>query len=119
MKRFFRSPWFWLGVVALIGLIIWFFIPAYCFGGVFLWGVEAVVGVYLLLRRLSGKHPKAARRLRRAFTVCVALGLMAMSFTAGLIAQAGHGSRRYRVRFSSSPAPQCMASSPPWRCRSG
>lgn len=92
MKRFFRSPWFWLGVVALIGLIIWFFIPAYCFGGVFLWGVEAVVGVYLLLRRLSGKHPKAARRLRRAFTVCVALGLMAMSFTAGLIAQAGHGS---------------------------
>lgn len=92
MKRFFRSPWFYLGVVALIGLIIWFCVPAYCFFGVLLWGVEAVVAVYLLLRRLSGKHPKAARHLRRVFTVCVALGLMAMSFTAGLIAQAGYGS---------------------------
>ena len=58
-----------------------------------LWGVAAVWAVYRLLARLGKGHPRGARALRVAFTVCLVLVLAAGAVLEGLIVAGSRGAK--------------------------
>ena len=84
-KAFFGSKWPCLLLTAAVGLMFWFFWPAYRYTALIFWAVAGTVGVYDLLALLSRRHPRLAGRLRRMTTACLCLVLSAMAVTEGRI----------------------------------
>ena len=68
-------------LLAVPGLILYFFISGHGFLGLILCGIAAVIVCYYGLSAMKRKRPKAARRLRLALTALLLLGCIAYAIT--------------------------------------
>ena len=91
MKKILSIPWIAMILLCLLGLLA-LSVPGYRFSAGVLFGIAALIGVYQLLRFLSRKHPKAARRMQRLLTVCVCIVALAAAITGIIVIQASCGS---------------------------
>lgn len=93
IKRLFRSKWFWLGLLVVLGGIFWFAILPYRYTAIPFWGLALTLGIYDALSRLQRRRPKAARRLRQLFTAGLCLVLLLMAVTEGFILSGFRGTK--------------------------
>ena len=91
MKKKLSIPWIAMILLCLLGLAA-LSVPGYRFSAGVLFGIAALIGLYQLLRVLSRKHPKAARRIQRILTVCVCVVALAAAITGIIVIQASYGS---------------------------
>ena len=91
MKKKLSIPWIAMILLCLLGLAA-LSVPGYRFSAGVLFGIAALIGLYQLLRVLSRKHPKAARRMQRLLTVCVCIVALAAAITGIIVIQASYGS---------------------------
>lgn len=87
--RFF-APWLWVLILCLGGVAA-YSVPGYRFSGCVLFAAAFVVVCYQLLRLLSAKKPKLARRLQRILTAVLCVFLLAYAITGVIIITAGLG----------------------------
>ena len=81
MKRI-APKWFLSTALAALGLFLFFCLPGYKFGGLFLLGLAALIPAY---------HFLTHDFLRRMLTALLALGFVALSVTGGVIARSARG----------------------------
>lgn len=91
MKKKLSIPWIAMILLCLLGLAA-LSVPGYRFSAGVLFGIAALIGLYQLLRVLSRKHPKAARRIQRILTICVCVVALAAAITGIIVIQASYGS---------------------------
>ena len=91
MKKILSIPWIAMILMCLLGLLA-LSVPGYRFSAGVLFGIAALIGVYQLLRFLSRKYPKAARRMQRLLTLCVCVVALAAAITGIIVIQASCGS---------------------------
>lgn len=84
---------YWLSSLLLLaaGIFFYFCVYAYQFTGLFLSLLAAAVLLFGLVDALKKKWPRGMRRLYRAMTALVCLGLIAMVVTGCFIGSAAHG----------------------------
>ena len=87
--RFF-APWLWVLILCLGGIAA-YSVPGYRFSGCVLFAAAFVVVCYQLLRLLSAKKPKLARRLQRILTAVLCVFLLAYAITGVIIITASFG----------------------------
>lgn len=68
-----------------------FCVPGYRFSGCVCLGCASILICYWLLQLLERKNAKTAKLLRRIFTVCLCVFLLAYAVTGAIIVKAGHG----------------------------
>lgn len=81
MKRI-HPKWFLCALLALAGAFLFFCLPGYKFGGLFLLGSAALIPTYHYLKQDF---------LRRVLTALLALGFTVVSITGGVIARSARG----------------------------
>lgn len=77
--------------LAALAFFFKFCVPGYSFSALVCCGIIAVILFYEVTRLLKAKFPKAIVALRRIFTVCLVIGLIAFGITEGFIIDASFG----------------------------
>ena len=80
-----RSGWIIVVALAVLGLFVRIVFSTFRFTGYILMGCAAVLGCYLLLRRLANKRPKLARRLMVILSLGLGIGFVAAIITGVII----------------------------------
>lgn len=78
-------------IFAALAYFFKFCVPGYSFSALVCCGIIAVVVFYELTRLLKPKFPRAMGLLRRCFTVCLVIGLIAFGITESFIIKASFG----------------------------
>ena len=80
-----RGGWIIVVALAVLGLFVRIVFSTFRFTGYILMGCAAVLGCYLLLRRLANKRPKLARRLMVILSLGLGIGFVAAIITGVII----------------------------------
>lgn len=83
--------WLWILGLLLLGLGILLLAPACRFSTLGFWGLAFVIFCYWLLGLLANRKPRGAKILKRLFSVCLCLLVLAMAVTLGFVVRAGRG----------------------------
>ena len=78
-------------VLAALAFFLKFCVPGYSFSALVCCGIIAVIAFYEVTRLLLPRNPKVLKPLRKVFTVCLVIGLLAFSITEGCIIGASFG----------------------------
>lgn len=76
---------------AALAFFFKFCVPGYSFSALVCCGIIAVIAFYEITRLLLNKYPKGMKLLRRVFTVCLVIGLLAFGITECFIIKASLG----------------------------
>lgn len=76
---------------ALLAYFFKFCVPGYSFSALVCCGIIGITLFYEVSRLLKPKYPKVMGIVRRTFTVCLVLGLIAFGITEGFILKASFG----------------------------
>ena len=93
--------WPWLLTLPLWGLIFLFtfVIAGYSFTVLVCLCLIGIIAFYEITRMLLKKHPKGMKRLRKAFTVCLVIGLIIVGITEIFIIEASFGDPKEQVEY--------------------
>lgn len=75
----------------LLGLFLWYAVPAYCYFALPVWGLGGLYLVFRLLRQLAKRKPKLARRLKMTLIILLVLALIFLGTVECLILQGAQG----------------------------
>lgn len=78
-------------IFALLAFFFKFCVPGYSFSALVCCGIIAVIAFYEITRLLLPRFPKALKLLRRIFTICLIIGLIAFGITESFIVKASFG----------------------------
>ena len=76
---------------AALAFFFKFCVPGYSFSALVCCGVIGVLAFYEITRLLLTRYPKGMKLLRRVFTVCLVIGLIAFGITESFIIKAAFG----------------------------
>ena len=103
MKQFLKQTrplvWVLCALLAAFAYVLKFMLPGYGFSALVCCGIIALLAFYEITRLLKVRSPKFMGRLRKVFTVCLCLGLVAAGITEGFIFEASLGDPREHVDF--------------------
>ena len=91
LKKIRPLPVIVCAVFAALALFFKFCVPGYSFSALVCCGIISIVFFYELTRLLMPKSPSAIQLLRRIFTICLVLGLLAAGITECFIIKASFG----------------------------
>ena len=79
------------GIFAALAFFLKFCVPGYSFSALVCCGIIAVICFYEACRILLPQYPKVIHPIRKCFTICLMLGLIAFGVTEGFIIEASFG----------------------------
>lgn len=99
LKQTRPLPWILCILLAVFAYVLKFMLPGYGFSALVCCGIIALIAFYEITRLLMLRYPKGTRRLRRAFTACLCLGLIVVGITECFIIKASFGDLREHVDY--------------------
>ena len=92
-------PWLVCGFLAVLAYFLKFHALGYGFSALVCCGIIAIIVFYQVTRMLLPRFPVGMLWLRRFFTVCLVLGLLAFAITEAVIIRASFGSPKEQVEY--------------------
>lgn len=87
------ASWWWALGFMILGALIAVCLVGYSFSAILCFGIAALILCCWALKKLAGRHPKAAKLLRSCLTACVCIGLAAALITGIFVAKACFGDK--------------------------
>jgi len=91
LKQIRLLPWLICVLFAALAYFFLFCVPGYSFSALVCCGIIAIIAFYEITRLLLSRYPRGMKGLRRIFTVCLILGLLAFGITECFIIRASFG----------------------------
>ena len=98
-KNFRLVPWLVCGLLAAMAFVLRFMLLGYSFSALVCCGIIGIIAFYEITRMLREKYPGVIRPLRKVFTVCLVMGLLAVGVTECFIIEASFGDPKEQVEY--------------------
>jgi len=92
-------PWLVCGILAVSAYILKFCLPGYGFSALVCCGIIALIVFYQVTKLLLPRFPTGMLWLRRVFTICLILGLLAAAVTECFIIKASFGTPHKQCQY--------------------
>ena len=99
LKQTRPLPWAICAFLAAFAYVLKFKLPGYGFSALVCCAVIAIIAFYEITRLLKCRYPRGMKRLRKAFTALLGLGLVVVGITECFIIQASFGDLREHVDY--------------------